>query len=80
MCTVAAPAFQVCVHPRQPWNHIVVASAASCPTAPTVVRDAVLGRQVGILGGSKGCAQVRASLFGAWDRQSGRCGLQRVNL
>ena len=52
----------------------------SCPTAPTVVRDAVLGRQVGILGGSNGCARARSSYIGAWDRQSGRCGLQRVNL
>ena len=28
MCTVAAPAFQVCVSPRQPWIHIVVARAS----------------------------------------------------
>ena len=32
MCTVAAPTFQVCVHPRQPQNHIVVAQAG-CPAA-----------------------------------------------
>ena len=25
LCTVAAPAFQLCVHPRQPQNHIGVA-------------------------------------------------------
>lgn len=44
--------------------------------APTLVRDVVLGRQVGILGGSNGCARVRTSYTGAGDRQSGRCGLQ----
>ena len=38
MCTVAAPAFQVCVHPRQPWNQIVVANGrmASRPAWPHV--------------------------------------------
>ena len=38
MCTVAAPAFQVCVHPRQPWNHIVVAHVQLSDSDPPIAQ------------------------------------------
>ena len=81
----SAAAVARCARSRRPWArtcapHPTLLRTVSWPTAPTPVRDAVLGRQVGILGGSNGCARVRALYSGAGDRQSRCSELQRVKL